>query len=251
MYERPSITAVDHPPSGSGLERIGNGIALIHEGIPFDDELKQHIYGNEIPSNGNLTLDYVDLATDELARDPNNEEEILDLYQKMVKEQVPKSMPDERSEEEKKADFVAFQKRLRKYQLESGEDSTFLVKGRQLFDLQLNIRRLMYPGSREEDFFYHTIRKVPEKPFLVIQGHGGDRENNPTKWQIGERGTGVYTDLTAVLTRMNVQDDKYSAILLVSCNPQAIEPEKLGNTPIFYTEVLSGVAERNKRPKVL
>ncbi len=293
-FELPSITesikltAWDKPAKSSRVEKIGNAIALIHEGIPLEESYIKTLFGDNPPPDLDGTFDSINLATDEIARDPNDDLSIRVAFENMYKQkqveiaadiqrvkEANEALPlmqrirnrltgrnairtwntgpnfDKRSKKQQLADFIESEKRERRHHLALGTRSDYFRQGYQEVEIELRAKMILEDDPAIFKQFFDTIKLTPQKPFLIIYGHGGDREGQPQKWQIGESFTQNYTDLTEVFKKMQAETGKYSAILLVSCNGNKLTPPDAGGSPVFYAEGLAGLRVPGKVAKVL
>lgn len=101
--------------------------------------------------------------------------------------------------------------------------------------------------------FLDNIKSQSEKPFLIINGHGGTMiGENEDIWLIGEQlYYGIAIDSLLKYLFMIKGENHYSAILLFVCNPDKLAPRKFDNTPIYFVEGDAGFdVYRRKTVKV-
>lgn len=113
---------------------------------------------------------------------------------------------------------------------------------------------IFYPGNEADAKLFNemkqTIAQNPDKPFLIIYGHGFSHQKSQSKylkedhWYIGEQEMeGRRTDLLDLLKELD--NNRYSAILLTACNPGQVGLENKGyKTPIYYKMGTPGTSEK-------
>lgn len=193
-------------------------------GVPMTQETAQYL-GIELEQAKNMTFDFIHMATDEIASNVEYSAEAKELY------------PDTMSS-------ILSSKPLKSVEF-SGQAGTL----RNLMD------KVFYEYNEGDqklaEKFKQKIAQKADKPFLVIYGHGLTIKNKylDDRWYIGDSNGQYQTDLLAILKELD--DDKYSAILLASCNPGKIGLGKKGfKTPIYYKIGMAGILEKDNRAKV-
>jgi hypothetical protein len=231
-------------PESTTVERIGNGIALVHRGIKLTPKSQEILFGGETPSP--TKFDYISLATDEVAPDPSDESSLAKEYRGFKNlSWVERNLLSRILPKPKKAkqEIINELRQTREDNLTYGLNSEFVGLEGQYVDFSNRvIRRILSGNPKGEDKFMLTkfkqvVQTDVSKPFLIVYGHG---RTSKKSWEIGEADWGTHTDLSSVLEHMDVDKDKYSAVLLVSCNEAKTTPPILGNTPIFYVEGIAG-----------
>ncbi len=252
-------------PARSGFEKVGNALALVLEGIPMGepmwDEIKR-IYGVPLGEDKRpKVFSYVDLATDEIALDPNrpdsdlltsNEVGYLSyLARSPFYRYFPKATKDRET-------YLGYKRSYIKsahgqdsfYSAHIRDERLMLSPEGQPKGLKLALTRLssgyINDHYSEDPNIVKAIQAIcanPEKPFLIIHGHGGHRYTlKGRKMIIGESDGNHWEDLEKVFRHMEVEKDKYSLVILHRCNSAGLTPEKFrGKTPILQTIGNAGI----------
>lgn|GEM_PF-3716179 len=118
--------------------------------------------------------------------------------------------------------------------------------------LLIKIKSVFTGDDPLEKDFLDVVKQSPDKPFLIINGHGGQRFENSvaellgkTSWLIGEKSGRMSIDLQDLFKKIDPQ--KYSAILLVSCNEEGILPPHIPGTPVYFVKGISGFDFADRR----
>lgn len=187
-------------------------------GVPMTQETAQYL-GIEPERARDMTFDFIHMSTDEVASQASYSAKENELY------------PDTIS-------AILNQKPLAT-SVHNGQAGTL----RHLMD------KVFYLGNKKDmklaEDLKQDIAQSPNKPFLVIYGHGLTIKGELLKdlWSIGDYNRQYATDLLEILEELD--NDKYSAILLVSCNPGKIGLEDKGyKTPIYYKMGTAGITEK-------
>jgi hypothetical protein len=180
-----------------------SAMAFIMEGIPLAKDTAKYLFA-ENDEGQEHTFDYANLATDE------GKEKYSQRLLKRQEERIP------------------FTKDKESIQI-----------------TQLNLELLNFFDDDSPDQmkmleqFFKTIRQHPDKPFLIVRGHGGTLDS---KWVMGEKRGKNYTEVDTVTKHFSSQKE-YSAILLISCNPKNERVTPIEGTSIFFVDGLSGVGQ--------
>lgn len=263
-----------NPASSVALENINGALALIATDIPMSYDSSIFFYQDDKKHS----FDYVDLSPSE-----ESEHSTIDA-KKMHDEYKSYKRKDTTSFQNYVAARSAIRERLRgkgsfmgrlanllnRSPRPATNDSTTLSEeqsvSNQMSELSnriFDVFRLL-PGKFdargiEEDRilfqkFLEVIRANPQKPFLIVYGHGGTiRTGEGPKWSIGEQGSARRTYLKDVFHRMRKLSEKkpYSAILLVSCNSKSVIPDKMDDIPLFFVQGEAGFDSENRRANSL
>jgi hypothetical protein len=240
-------------------QKIDNALAYVHKDIPISPELQMELFEQVFPETETPRLDYINLASDEFNQDTESPEtqkviEAKFLQSKSLFSKIKMSLLG-MSPKDKEAlnSYVNSYKQMIKYANESRKHIHYEHSDRQLSDFKedesLVLQRrdtLVFKKFRE------TIKSNPKKPFLILFGHGGQswslNKGLPTKkWSIGEASTGNTIDLQKLFSHLDLE--KYSAVLLVSCNDGKAQPPRIENVPLFYVDGIAGRLTKNQ-PKV-
>lgn len=180
-----------------------------------------------IDISGKPTFDYLHLATDEIVRDEERLKEFKDEYG-VNAEMVYSSV------------YVDPLTQLLSTDRLVGTESSH-----QFYKLKDYIDSLLKPKDNPQilERFKSEISGNPDKPFLIIYGHGGQprrlRSLLQRRFIIGsERGKNT-TDLQELLEDLDL--NKYSAVLLYSCNKHGMVVKNPSNTPVYYAFDIVGV----------
>ena len=86
--------------------------------------------------------------------------------------------------------------------------------------------------------FAETVKSAPDRPFLVIYGHGDENmsDADTKNWRVSGISIDTFEEVNLGTVFDELDIDKYSAVLLISCNPNRINladnPE--GSIPVYY-----------------
>lgn len=265
--DRPEIMLdMLYPEIKTGYERIEGAFALIHENVPVvNKDMQSKLYDEEFPEGEEPRLDYIDLATDEYIQDPNqsDEEIISELKERGL---VNKDNSVNMSVDVSLKDVVRNEKEIRRKGIELGWNSGIASEGRQGRELYTQLNRVFPTKMLESDEFKEFKKSIQaniDKPLLIIHGHGGNHWRFKGilprhYWSIGERNGELSTGLDKVIARMmsdkngDIDKNKYSAVVLVSCNTGKLKPPKIegSNTPIYYAEGTATIGGKGHEDKV-
>lgn len=262
--------ALLNPAKSVALENINGALALIAIEIPMSTDSSEYFYKD----SQNHSFDYVDLSPSEEAEHSTLDANKMQAEYKTYKRKETTSFQDYvvarsslRDQLRKKGSFMGrLGNLLNRSQRPASNRNTVLTDNQhvsnQMSELSnriFDVFRLL-PGkfdSRgvEEDKklfqdFLATIRQNPQKPFLIVYGHGGTiRTGEGPKWSIGEQASSRRNYLRDVFHRMSKdkENDFYSAVLLVSCNSKEIIPDKMNNVPLFFVQGEAGFDSETRR----
>lgn len=237
MKETNSLPYADF--SSARLEKFGNAFGFFVQDIKIDEQLGIDLYQDEKPHH----FDYLDLATNELSGEYTQDEFAQDHLQRKSWHFQLRSMLGLLKAEEKErfSQDVKYLKQIeeqfsldeRELELLKKKDQSQGLK--RILNLVFNGINFNEPNDSYLEKFILALRKNENKPFLIIKGHSEtSRTLGKSSWKIGERSTDLDVSLGQLLQRIDSQ--KYSAIVLVSCNMGNAQPPKVENVPIFYVE---------------
>lgn len=226
------------------VEKIGNAIAFIAEGVSVSDKMWETIQRSidYMPNAEDLkrprNFDYVNLATDEIAPDLDTKSMVRELKTQNAGSWLTKSIfywisPTAKAERES---FLEEERARRQRNLDEGISQPYLHKERQADDYQITVGRISNNNKLNDPNLLSAINAIctnPNKPFLIVFGHGGVKNG---EMGVGEE-YGPQVEVRKVLEKMGVESDKYSLIILERCNKPGLKPPILSNqTPIYHVD---------------
>lgn len=221
------------------LEKFGKALGFFVQGIGIDAQLGTDLYKDKEAHH----FDYLDLATNELSGEYSEDEFAKDHLQRKNWQFQLRSMLGllKAGEKEQFSQDVKYFKKIEEQFSLDERELGFLKRKDQnhglkrILNLVFNGINFNEPDDSYLERFLLAIRKNGKKPFLIIKGHGGTSNIlGKSSWMIGEKSTDLEVDLGQLLQQIDSQ--KYSAIVLVSCNMGKAQPPKVKTVPIFYVE---------------
>ncbi|MDH5532880.1 MAG: hypothetical protein OEX81_00435 [Candidatus Pacebacteria bacterium] len=200
-----------------GLERVGdtNALALVMENIPLQPELTKFLYG-ENDEGIKPTLDYVNVATDDIVKKAERGESHLD---------------DLMNSGDKRAFFRD----------NNAQKQAFQIEMAKAVDIDLYSEQISEQDSEAFNQLKEILQKDPGKPLLIISGHG----NAGSTFEIGEHAGDNYAKADRVIENYVSKKD-YAAVVLIACKPNEDSIIEDHGLPLFFVNGFGGIGNEKK-----